>query len=110
MAHFAKIENNTVSEVLVIPNEQEHRAADFIRELGLDGEWVQTSFNASIRTRFAGIGDTYNRKLDRFEPPKMFASWIWNEEKYSWEAPIAEPQDDILYNWDEATTSWVAAE
>lgn len=110
MAHFARIQNDTVVQVIVIPNDKEERALDFIAELGLEGEWIQTSFNANIRTRFAGLGDAYNRKLDRFEPPKIFESWLWNEKSYSWEAPTPIPEDDKNYRWDEDSLSWVAVE
>jgi hypothetical protein len=110
MAHFAKIEDSKVVNVLVIPNEQEHRALEFIAELGLEGEWIQTSFNANLRTRFAGIGDTYNAKKDRFEPPKVMPSWVWDETNYCWKTPVEEPKDGQIYTWDEATTSWIVAE
>jgi len=49
MAHFAKIENGIVTN--------------------LDGTWVQTSFNARIRGKFAGIGDIYDSVNDVFVQP-----------------------------------------
>lgn len=110
MAHFAKIENETVVQVIVIPNEQEERALDFISELGLEGEWIQTSFNKNFRVRFAGVGDNYNRELDRFEPPQNFESWLWDEETYSWVAPVPQPQDGKVWSWDEASLTWLAVE
>ena len=47
MAHFAELdENNVVTQVLVVPDEQEHRGEDFLaNDLGLGGRWVQTSYN-----------------------------------------------------------------
>jgi hypothetical protein len=70
MAHFAKIENNAVTQVIVVNNEVLNNAE------GLDGEtlgvafckslygedtiWVQTSYNASFRGKFAGMGDTWD--------------------------------------------------
>ncbi len=70
MAHFAKIdENNKVVEVLVVPDEQEHRGNEYLNELGLIGTWIQTSYNARIRGKYAGIGDTYVPELDEFVPP-----------------------------------------
>jgi len=63
MAHFAKIKNGTVAEVIVIGNEQAPTEADgkaFIASCGLDGEWVQTSYNSNFRGKFAGIGDIWN--------------------------------------------------
>ena len=66
MAHFAKIENNTVVQVVVVPDDQESNGASYLESTGLIGEWVQTSYNAKIRGRFAGIGDAYDREKDIF--------------------------------------------
>lgn len=68
MAHFAKIQNDKVVEVIVIGNEQAPTEADgkaFIASCGLDGEWVQTSYNNNLiegasRGKYAGIGDVWN--------------------------------------------------
>lgn len=72
MAHFAEIDqNNMVVRVLVVDNSLEHRGADFLaNDLGLGGTWIQTSYNASMRGKFAGIGDYYNRELDIFVTPE----------------------------------------
>lgn len=70
MAHFAQIEGDTVTQVIVLPDEQEHWGAVYIRDvLGLPGEWLQCSYNATIRGVFPGIGFKYNRELDVFEEP-----------------------------------------
>lgn len=110
MAHFAKIENDLVIQVLVVPNEQEHRGNEYLNEIGLTGEWIQTSYNAKIRKKFAGKGDIYDRHNDRFIPEKKYESWIWDEEAYGWKAPITKPEDDNDYRWDEESTSWVLVE
>lgn len=107
MAHFAKIENDLVVQVLVVPDEQEHRGNEFLNEIGLEGEWIQTSYNARIRRKFAGKGDGYDRENDRFIPEKKYESWIWNEEAYGWKAPIAKPDDGKDYRWDEESVSWI---
>jgi hypothetical protein len=61
MAHFAKIDaDNKVTEVLVVPNEQEHRGNEYLNELGLVGTWIQTSYNANFGGKYAGIGDTWD--------------------------------------------------
>jgi hypothetical protein len=73
MAHFAKVENGVVREIIVIGNDDaptEAAGQAFIASIGLDGEWLQTSYNNNFRGRFAGIGYTYNEELDQFiEPP-----------------------------------------
>ena len=62
MAHFAEIDlDNKVIQVLVVPNEQEHRGQEFLAEdLRLGGTWIQTSYNANFGGKYAGIGDTWN--------------------------------------------------
>lgn len=77
MAHFAKVDSqNIVKEVIVIDNldcgggtfpESEPVGQAFIASLGLDGQWLQTSYNSNFRVRFAGVGYTYNAVLDEFE-------------------------------------------
>ena len=59
-----------------------------------------------LRKNFAGIGYTYDRKLDAFIPEKNFQSWKLNEETCQWEAPVAYPSDDKDYVWDEESLSW----
>jgi hypothetical protein len=108
MAHFAEIdENNVVLRVLVTDNNDPNGDEGYqwlIDNLG--GTWVKTSYNASIRKNYAGIGYTYDEALDAFIPPKPFASWALNEGTANWEAPVAMPQDDKMYIWDEDSTSW----
>ena len=52
------------------------------------------------------IGYTYDSVNDVFYPEKPFASWTLNESTWSWEAPVACPDDGKLYTWNEANTSW----
>ena len=60
MAHFAKIEKNIVTQVVVVDNSQEHRGQEFLAEdCNLGGTWIQTSYNANFGGKFAGIGDTW---------------------------------------------------
>jgi hypothetical protein len=116
MAHFAQLdENNVVTQVIVVGNkdcadangvEKESIGIAFCERL-LGGTWKQTSYNGTIRKNYAGIGYTYNADIDAFVPPKPFASWTLNNDTAQWEAPTPMPQDGNMYNWDEATTSWV---
>jgi hypothetical protein len=111
MGHFAKCNNGIVEQVIVAEE-------DFF-ETFVDtspGEWIRTSYNTHggqhpegrpLRKNFAGIGYTYDRERDAFIPPKPFASWTLNEETCLWDAPTPYPADGKMYQWDEATTSWV---
>lgn len=73
MAHFAQIdENNTVINVIVISNDYETRGQEYInQELRVPGTWIQTSYNANFRGKFAGIGDKYDAENDVFFTPKV---------------------------------------
>ena len=74
--------------------------------LGLDGEWLQTSYNASFRKNYAGIGFSYDHVRDAFIPPKPFPSWLLDDETCRWIAPVAYPDDGKAYTWDETITNW----
>jgi len=115
MAHFAQLENNIVTKVIVVSNqdildeqgqESEQLGIDFCSNL-LGGTWKQTSYNASIRKNYAGVGYDYNDTLDAYIPIKIFNSWILDETICQWKAPVAYPTDGKHYEWNEPTISWV---
>jgi len=132
MAHFAQLdENNIVTQVIVVSNEDtsdingvevEEIGIAFCKKIfGVDTNWKQTSYNNNIRTRFAGIGYSYNEVLDAFVPPKPFASWVLDNTTAHWISPLgtepartdAEVEACLYYCWDEDayqadnTTGWV---
>jgi len=117
MAYFAKLgKGNIIETVISINNsvitdsngiEQEQLGLDFINKLyNTRDVWKQTSYNNNIRKNFAGIGYQYDQTRDAFIAPKPFNSWILNEDTCNWEAPVAYPQDDNKYKWNEQTLSW----
>jgi hypothetical protein len=115
MAHFAQIENNLVTQVIVVDNndvlddqgnESEDLGTQFCTDL-LGGTWVQTSYNGNIRKNYAGIGDTYDTTRDAFIAPQPYPSWALDEDTCRYEAPLPYPTDDKMYVWDEDTTSWI---
>lgn len=117
MAYFAELDdNNVVLRVLSVSNNDcpdpapanEQQGIDFLAGLGLGTNWKQTSYNATFRKNYAGIGFTFDAARDAFIAPQPFASWILNETTCQWEAPVAYPTDGGQYRWDEDTTSWVA--
>jgi hypothetical protein len=109
MAHFAKIEDNIVTQVLVVHNDLEHRGADFLaNDLGLGGTWIQTSYNSNFRKQYAGVGDTYDAVNDVFIAPQPYPSWSLDE-NYDWQPPTPQPTEG-KWDWDEATLSWIEAE
>ena len=110
MAHYAFLdENNIVVEVITGIDETE------LIE-GKDTEtWYgefrrmkckRTSYNGNYRKNYAGLGYTYDEKLDAFISPKPFDSWVLDEDTARWEAPIDYPTDGGIYNWNEADLAW----
>ena len=110
MSHFAKIENGTVTQVIV--------AEQDVIDSGIFGNgWVQTSYNTHggvhanggtpLRKNFAGIGYTYDSQRDAFISPQPYPSWTLVEETCQWTAPVAMPTDGKKYTWNEATLAWV---
>lgn len=107
MAHYAKIEDGLVTQVIVAEQ-------DFVDTQ--EGTWVQTSYNTQggvhlnggtpLRKNFAGIGYTYDSARDAFYDEQPYASWVLNETSCLWEAPTAMPQDAGRYEWNEETKSW----
>lgn len=78
MAHFAEVSNNIVQRVIVVSNddcgggefpESEPIGQAFIASLGLTGTWLQTSYHANFRSKYAGIGDLYVAESDEFVSP-----------------------------------------
>jgi hypothetical protein len=118
MAHFAKVVDGVVTQVIVAEQ-------DFIDTLEDKDTWIQTSYNTHggvhkldgtpLRKNYAGIGFTYDSIKDAFIPPKAYQSWVLNEQSCLWEPPIPYPADGNLatppgtvhYKWDEQTTNWV---
>jgi hypothetical protein len=107
MAHFAEIdENNIVTQVLVVPDEQEHRGQEFLADdLGLGGTWVQTSYNHNIRKQYAGIGYKYDAEADVFIAPQPYPSWRLDE-NHDWHPPVSHPDDGVVYVWNEDKLDW----
>jgi hypothetical protein len=114
MAHFAQIENNIVTQIIVVSNqalldngiESESKGIEFCVNL-LGGTWKQTSYNSNFRKNYAGIGYAYDESRDAFIAPKPFASWVLVEDTCQWKAPIDMPIDDKEYKWDEEQQNWV---
>jgi hypothetical protein len=126
MASFAKLgTNNIVEQVISVNNnelldneiESETKGIEFCKSLfGQDTNWKQTSYNTQagihklggtpFRKNHAGIGYTYDQQRDAFIPQKPYNSWILNETTCNWEAPVARPDDNNMYKWNEEILNW----
>jgi hypothetical protein len=113
MSHFAKVENNIVTQVIV--------AEQDVIDSGLFGTgWIQTSYNTHggehklggtpLRKNFAGVGYIYDADKDAFYEPQPYPSWTLNNDTCLWEAPTAYPTDGEMYVWNEDTLSWEEVE
>ena len=127
MAHYAKVTNDIVINVIVAE-------ADFFKTFVDDtpGEWIQTSYNTrggihyepnsdtpssdqskALRKNYAGIGFNYDRDNDAFYEPQPYVSWTLNTTTYIWDPPITKPTDGKIYVWNESlyqsdnTKGWV---
>lgn len=119
MAHFARVEENIVTEIIVAEQ-------DFINTLSDRHLWIQTSYNTlggvhydsnrqpdgkpALRMNYASIGGTYDPIKDAFIHRKPFPSWSLNDTTCLWEAPIPMPIDGKIYNWNEDLLQWVELE
>ena len=81
MAHFARINSdNRVQEIIVVHNdaitdengdESEALGQAFISSLGMQGTWLQCSYNGTFRGVYPGIGYTYDSVADVFVEPEV---------------------------------------
>lgn len=120
MAHFAKIVDGTVVNVIVAEPEFFNTFVD-----SSPGQWLQTSYNTrggvhyqpnsdepsadqskALRKNFAGIGYTYDADRDAFIPPEQYPSWILNETTCLWDPPVTKPDDGQTYTWNETEQRW----
>ena len=121
MAHFAKVQDGIVTQVIVAEPEFFDTFVD-----SSPGEWIQTSYNTrggvhyqpdsnipsadqskALRKNYAGIGYTYDRERDAFIPPKPYSRWVLDEQTCLWVAPTQYPDDGKLYRWDDTAGNWV---
>jgi hypothetical protein len=95
MAHFAKVVDGVVTQVIVAEPEFFQTFVD-----SSPGEWIQTSYNTyggehklggtPLRGNYAGIGFTYDRINDVFIAPKPADNATLNTETWLWEVPEEE--------------------
>ena len=124
MSHFARVKNGFVQEVIVAEQDYIDSVSDTT-----DGRWIQTSYNTfggvhyvpdsiprvpsddqtkALRKNYASKGMRYDSAADAFYDLQPFSSWTLNTTTYLWEAPVAYPDDDNHYTWNEDAQSWDA--
>jgi hypothetical protein len=122
MAHFAKVLNGTVINIIVAEQEYIDTFIDTS-----PGDWYQTSINTkggvhynpetgqpsddqtkALRKNFASLGGVYDSTLDAFYTQKPYPSWVLDEETCLWNSPVERPiVEGKKFRWDEETLSWI---
>ena len=108
MSHFAKIENNKVTEVIVAEE-------DYIKNK--KGQWLECSYNTSggvhrfggnpLRMNFPSTGFNYDQESDAFYSKSPHKGWILNKKTYIWESPTPKPEHEKFeYVWSDDSESW----
>jgi hypothetical protein len=119
MSHFAEINSDNIVQRVIVADQA------FIDSgaVGDANNWIQTSYNTrggvhyapnsqtpdggvALRKNYAGIGYTCDASRDAFYAPQPFASWILDDDTCQWNAPVTQPDDGKMYNWDEENTQW----
>jgi hypothetical protein len=97
MSNFAILDDENIVENIVTADDFAVLAAFFPEK---------TIIEETEETKIPFIGTAYDENTGKFIPLKPFSSWIFDEEKWAWEAPSTYP-DNGNYTWDEESTSWV---
>lgn len=117
MAHFAKIVDGKVVAVMVVKNEDcgggefpmsEPVGQGFIDSLGMDGLWMQTSYNKNFRGKFAGAGMFYSEEKNVYHAESPFPSWVLNSSG-EFDPPTPRPEGEG-WIWDESNLQWIGQE
>ena len=119
MAHFAEVDSDNIVQRVIVISQENIDSGNW----GSPSSWIQTSYNThggkhydqegvedsgvALRYNYAGAGYTYDTDKDAFIAPKPYPSWTLVEATCQWEAPVAYPDDDKKYVWDEDITNWV---
>jgi len=124
MTHFAKIDNSDIV-VFVTRGRDEDDGKELELCARTGDTYRQTSYNTrggihyksnsnepsddqskSFRKNYAGIGYTYDKERDAFIPPKIYNTWVLNEDTCQWQPPVAYPDDGKEYQWNEDKQKW----
>ena len=120
MAHFAKVVDGTVVNVIVAEPEFFNTFVD-----DSPGQWLQASYNTrggihyqpnsnnpsddqskALRMNYPGVGYTYDSVKDAFIAPSPFPSWVLDDATCLWGPPVAMPAEGGPYHWNESERRW----
>ena len=118
MGHYAFLDENSIVIEVITGKDEGEDDIDWEQWYGdFQGKVCKrTSYNTlggvhsnggiPFRKNYAGIGYFYDVERDAFIPPKPFESWVLNEDSCLWEAPVAYPNDGLIYTWNEEIKDW----
>ena len=99
MANFAAIDSeNMVVNIIT----SDYDFIEVLKQQNPDLTYVEYSDN-----NHATIGYPYNPEKEKFLLPPHYYSWVLNEEKWEYEAPVPMPNDGKYYSWNESEVTWV---
>jgi len=135
MAHYALLDDNNVVVRVFVGIDESNDNIDWEHHYGAFHKMTckRTSYNTAgnrhrtggnpYRKNFAASGFVYDEERDAFIPPKPYDSYVLNEERCIWDAPIEKPELSEeqysmqgMYIWDEDlwqsdnTKGWVYKE
>ena len=96
--------NNVVTQVVQSPDDGQDWASIWAERHGCT--CIVTAKDDSVRNKYAQIGDAYYQDVDAFIGPRPYPSWSLNKTAKRWEAPVAKPDDELIYEWDEDAGNW----
>lgn len=95
MTSYAKINTNNIVENIIVCSEEEINTQ------------TGTYIKITSETNEGKIGDEYVSEKNKFKSPKPYDSWVLNENTLLWEAPVAKPEEEGFYRWNELTQDWI---
>jgi hypothetical protein len=118
MAHYAYLDDNNIVVAVTVGKDETELINGLDTEIyyALNTPYTvkRTSYNTSggvhslggepFRKNYAGIG--YKFDGTGFYTPQPYPSWSLNQDTYFWEPPVARPEDDKFYTWNEEEQKW----
>jgi hypothetical protein len=115
MAHFVEIDsdNNFIRGIVISDQdcgggnfpESEKPGQEYIASIGIEGRWLQASYNNNFRGKFPGDNDYYDEELDLFLSKKPYENFILDE-NYNWIPPLPKPDDENFWIWNPEKNQW----
>ena len=104
MAHYAKVEDGLVTSVLVVPDEHEGDGEAYLNGLGLEGRWVQTSYNTRGNVHYGQDGEPDGGVALRYNYAGV--GYAYDEDRDAFVAPEPDPIEGGVWVLDDATLTW----